>query len=134
MTTPSKQSTSTSSTSELLSQLQTKISMPSLTQNIQSTTQSSTATQLSTDTTNIQSTTKVKIETQILSTRKHIGVVTSGGDAPGMNAALMAIVRYSLTKGIEVYAIHEGYYGMAKGGKYFKKFTWEDTRGICEKV
>ena len=39
---------------------------------------------------------------------KRIGVFTSGGDAPGMNAALRAVVRTGLNHGLEVYAIYEG--------------------------
>jgi 6-phosphofructokinase 1 len=38
-----------------------------------------------------------------------IGVLTSGGDAPGMNAALHAVVRTALSRGVAVYAIDEGY-------------------------
>ena len=37
---------------------------------------------------------------------KRIGVLTSGGDAPGMNAAVRAVVRQGLSKGIEVYGVH----------------------------
>jgi len=40
---------------------------------------------------------------------KAIGVLTSGGDAPGMNAALRAVVRTALSRGVAVYAIYEGY-------------------------
>ncbi|HRW09635.1 MAG TPA: 6-phosphofructokinase, partial [Caldilineaceae bacterium] len=43
---------------------------------------------------------------------KRLGVLTSGGDAPGMNAALRAVVRTALELGAEVYAIFEGYQGM----------------------
>lgn len=43
---------------------------------------------------------------------KRIGVLTSGGDAPGMNAAVRAVTRAALTNGIEVYAIKNGYLGM----------------------
>ncbi|MFN3334424.1 MAG: 6-phosphofructokinase, partial [Caldilinea sp.] len=43
---------------------------------------------------------------------KRIGVLTSGGDAQGMNAALRAVVRAGLDRGAEVYAIYEGYQGM----------------------
>ncbi len=45
-----------------------------------------------------------------------IGVLTSGGDAPGMNAALRAVVRTALSHRIPVYAIYEGYQGMVDGG------------------
>ncbi len=43
---------------------------------------------------------------------KKIGVLTSGGDAPGMNAAVRAVVRTALVNNIEVYGIYEGYYGL----------------------
>jgi len=43
---------------------------------------------------------------------KRIGVLTSGGDAPGMNAAVRAVTRAALTNGIEVFAIKNGYLGM----------------------
>ncbi|HXV98827.1 MAG TPA: 6-phosphofructokinase, partial [Anaerolineae bacterium] len=45
-------------------------------------------------------------------TKNSIGVLTSGGDAPGMNAAVRAVVRTALARGVEVYAIREGYQGM----------------------
>lgn len=41
-----------------------------------------------------------------------IGVLTSGGDAPGMNAAIRAVVRKALHNGIEVYGIHRGFLGL----------------------
>ena len=44
-----------------------------------------------------------------------IGVLTSGGDAPGMNAAVRAVIRTALHHGIDVYAIHEGYQGLVTG-------------------
>jgi 6-phosphofructokinase 1 len=44
-----------------------------------------------------------------------IGVLTSGGDAPGMNAAVRAVVRTALYHGIEVYGIVRGYNGMVEG-------------------
>ena len=47
---------------------------------------------------------------------KRIGVLTSGGDAPGMNAAVRAVVRTGLRRGAEVWAITEGYKGMVEGG------------------
>lgn len=42
---------------------------------------------------------------------KKIGVLTSGGDAPGMNACVRAVVRYGISKGCEVFAVYEGYQG-----------------------
>ena len=43
-----------------------------------------------------------------------IGVLTSGGDAPGMNAAIRAVVRTALSKGIKVRGIRRGYHGLLK--------------------
>ena len=43
---------------------------------------------------------------------KRIGVYTSGGDAPGMNACIRAIVRTAITRGLEVTGIEGGYAGM----------------------
>lgn len=43
---------------------------------------------------------------------KKIGVYTSGGDAPGMNAAIRAVVRMAISKKLEVYGIYQGYVGM----------------------
>jgi 6-phosphofructokinase 1 len=44
-----------------------------------------------------------------------IGVLTSGGDSPGMNAAIRAVVRTSIYHGLEVYGIMRGYTGMVEG-------------------
>jgi 6-phosphofructokinase 1 len=46
---------------------------------------------------------------------KNIGVFTSGGDAPGMNAAIRAVVRSAIYYGIEVTGIRRGYEGMING-------------------
>jgi 6-phosphofructokinase 1 len=43
---------------------------------------------------------------------KHIGVLTSGGDAPGMNAAIRAVVRTAIARGVRVSAIYRGYQGL----------------------
>jgi 6-phosphofructokinase 1 len=43
---------------------------------------------------------------------KKIGVLTSGGDAPGMNAAIRAVTRTAIYNGLEVVGIHQGYQGM----------------------
>jgi len=64
---------------------------------------------------------------------KRLGVLTSGGDAQGMNAALRAVVRSGLDRGLEVYAIYEGYQGMVEGGDYLCKMTWESVGGILHK-
>lgn len=46
---------------------------------------------------------------------KKIGVMTSGGDSPGMNAAIRAVVRTAKYHGMEVFGIHRGYQGMIEG-------------------
>lgn len=46
---------------------------------------------------------------------KKIGVLTSGGDSPGMNACIRAVVRTGIYNGLEVYGIRNGYDGMIKG-------------------
>ena len=43
-----------------------------------------------------------------------IAVLTSGGDAPGMNAAIRAVVRTTLYHGHQAYAIYDGYRGLIK--------------------
>ncbi len=64
---------------------------------------------------------------------KHLAVLTSGGDAPGMNAALRSIVRTGLNEGIDVYAIYEGYQGMIDGGDRIRKMTWDSVGGILHR-
>ncbi|HXG18586.1 MAG TPA: 6-phosphofructokinase [Methylomirabilota bacterium] len=64
---------------------------------------------------------------------KRIGVLTSGGDAQGMNAAVRAIVRMALARGAEVYAIMEGYRGMLEGGARIRPMTWGEVGGILHK-
>lgn len=46
---------------------------------------------------------------------RKIGVLTSGGDAPGMNAAIRAVVRAGISNNLEVYGIYDGYRGMYEG-------------------
>ena len=46
---------------------------------------------------------------------KRIGVLTSGGDAPGMNAAIRAVTRAAIANGVEVVGIYKGYSGLIKG-------------------
>lgn len=46
---------------------------------------------------------------------KRIGVLTSGGDAPGMNACVRAVVRTALYRGIECYGIRRGWNGLIHG-------------------
>lgn len=46
---------------------------------------------------------------------KKVAILTSGGDAPGMNACLRAAVRTALNKGIEPYVVYDGYKGLVEG-------------------
>src|SRR5512143_2358694 len=66
-------------------------------------------------------------------TIKRIAVLTSGGDAQGMNAAVRAVVRTGLARGAEVYAVYEGYQGLVDGGDYIKKMTWDTVGGILQR-
>ncbi len=59
-----------------------------------------------------------------------IGVLTSGGDAQGMNAAVRAVIRTGLHHGIDVYAIHEGYQGLVLGGDLIQRMEADDVGGI----
>lgn len=61
---------------------------------------------------------------------KRIAVLTSGGDAPGMNAALRAVVRAGLYEGFEVFGIRRGYDGLIKGD--FLPLTARSVAGIIQ--
>ena len=63
---------------------------------------------------------------------KRIGILTSGGDAQGMNAAVRAVVRTALDRGAEVYAIYEGYQGLVDDGEYIRKMDWDSVGGILQ--
>lgn len=62
---------------------------------------------------------------------KKIAVFTSGGDAPGMNAHIRAVVRAATSKGFEVYGIIGGYSGMIEGD--FMRLTRKETANIIDK-
>lgn len=62
-----------------------------------------------------------------------IGVLTSGGDAQGMNAAVRAIVRAAIQEGAEVFAIREGWLGAVSGGDHIQQLGWKDVSGILNK-
>lgn len=65
--------------------------------------------------------------------RARIGVMTSGGDAQGMNAAVRAIVRAGIHQGAEVFAIREGWQGAILGGDHIQHMGWSDVSGILNK-
>ena len=56
---------------------------------------------------------------------KTIGVLTSGGDAPGMNAAIRAVTRAGISQGFNVKGIYRGYEGLMHGE--IKTFTTENV-------
>src|ERR1700761_6707005 len=62
--------------------------------------------------------------------KRRLGVMTSGGDSPGMNGAVRAVVRMAIYMGCEAYAIHEGYEGLVQGGDLIKEMLWDDVRGF----
>ncbi|MVZ61480.1 6-phosphofructokinase [Sphingobacterium humi] len=66
-----------------------------------------------------------------MSTIKRIGVYTSGGDAPGMNAAIRAVVRTALFHNIKVTGIYRGYEGMIEGD--FKDLVSRSVSSILQK-
>ena len=59
---------------------------------------------------------------------KTIGILTSGGDAPGMNAAIRAVTRAGIYNGFNIKGIYRGYDGLIKGE--VKSFTTENVSGI----
>lgn len=61
---------------------------------------------------------------------KKIAVLTSGGDAPGMNAAIRSVVRVGFVNGLTVIGVLEGYRGLIE--KNFKEFSPRDVSGILE--
>uniref|UniRef100_A0A673K727 6-phosphofructokinase n=1 Tax=Sinocyclocheilus rhinocerous TaxID=307959 RepID=A0A673K727_9TELE len=63
---------------------------------------------------------------------KAIAVLTSGGDAQGMNAAVRAVVRMGIYVGAKVYFVHEGYQGMVDGGDNIKEATWESVSSMLQ--
>ncbi|XP_053569817.1 LOW QUALITY PROTEIN: ATP-dependent 6-phosphofructokinase, platelet type [Bombina bombina] len=63
---------------------------------------------------------------------KAIGVLTSGGDAQGMNAAVRAVVRMGIYVGAKVYFVYEGYQGMVDGGDNIMEVSWESVSSILQ--
>lgn len=62
---------------------------------------------------------------------KKIAILTSGGDAPGMNAAVRAAVRKGISMGMEVYGIERGYEGLLDGD--IKKMEWKSVGDILQR-
>lgn len=59
---------------------------------------------------------------------RRIGILTSGGDAPGMNAAIRSVTRSAIARGVEVMGIYRGYRGLIEGD--MKLFTMRDVSNI----
>ena len=64
---------------------------------------------------------------------RRVAILTSGGDAPGMNAVVRAAVRAALEKGLEVFAVQEGFQGLVEGGERIRRMGWNDVGGILAK-
>jgi 6-phosphofructokinase 1 len=62
---------------------------------------------------------------------KRIGVLTSGGDCPGMNAAIRAVVRTALEEGLKIFGFHMGFKGLVEG--VFKELDFPDVGGILQR-
>ncbi len=62
---------------------------------------------------------------------KRIGILTSGGDAPGMNAAIRAVVRAALQRGLEVIGIFNGFEGLIEGS--FKELNASAVGNIIQR-
>lgn len=62
---------------------------------------------------------------------KCVGILTSGGDAPGMNAAIRAVTRAGIYHGLKVKAIYRGYKGLITGE--IKEFKTEDVSNIIQR-
>ncbi|GAA6100765.1 phosphofructokinase, liver b [Tachysurus ichikawai] len=65
-------------------------------------------------------------------TGKAIAVLTSGGDAQGMNAAVRAVTRMGIYVGAKVYLIYEGYQGLVDGGDNIKPANWQSVSNIIQ--
>ena len=61
---------------------------------------------------------------------KHIAVLTSGGDAPGMNAAIRAVTRSALDEGMTVSSVLQGWQGLVDG--QFRQLSARDVGGIIQ--
>ncbi|XP_043824713.1 ATP-dependent 6-phosphofructokinase, platelet type isoform X2 [Dromiciops gliroides] len=80
----------------------------------------------------VQPPTDKKLFENLSGAGKVIGVLTSGGDAQGMNAAVRAVVRMGIYVGAKMYFIYEGYQGMVDGGNNIVEVTWECVSSILQ--
>ncbi|KAJ1933604.1 6-phosphofructokinase, alpha subunit, partial [Linderina macrospora] len=71
-----------------------------------------------------------KLEPATAGPKKNIGILTSGGDAQGMNPCVRAVVRMAIARNCNPYLIYEGYQGLVDGGDKIKKARWSDVSGF----
>ncbi|KAJ2496588.1 6-phosphofructokinase, alpha subunit, partial [Coemansia sp. RSA 2052] len=62
--------------------------------------------------------------------KKNIGILTSGGDAQGMNPCVRAVVRMAITRNCRPFFIYEGYQGLVDGGAKIREAKWTDVSGF----
>ena len=62
---------------------------------------------------------------------RNLAVLTSGGDAPGMNAAIRAVVRTGLSHGLNMWGVYQGYSGLIEGN--FKRLGARDVGSILQR-
>jgi 6-phosphofructokinase 1 len=62
---------------------------------------------------------------------KNLAVLTSGGDAPGMNAAIRAVIRTGQSRGISTWGVYQGYSGLIEGN--FKRLGTRDVSSIIQR-
>jgi 6-phosphofructokinase 1 len=65
--------------------------------------------------------------------RPSLAVLTSGGDAQGMNPTVRAVVRAALHHGADVHAVFEGYRGLVEGGDRIRRMGWDDVGFILNR-
>ena len=70
---------------------------------------------------------------QRLARPSRVAVLTSGGDAPGMNAATRAVVRTASARGIQPFVVHEGFRGLVEGGDAVVAVGPADVGGILQR-
>ncbi|HEY5472713.1 MAG TPA: 6-phosphofructokinase, partial [Candidatus Limnocylindrales bacterium] len=65
----------------------------------------------------------INLMTDMASAPSSIAVLTSGGDAGGMNAAVRAVVRTALFHGVDAHLINDGFQGLVDGGEAIRRVS-----------
>ena len=63
---------------------------------------------------------------------RRLAILTSGGDAPGMNAVVRAAVRTALARGAVPFAVADGFQGLVDGGERIREMSWSSVGGILQ--